>query len=88
MKMLATFAKYHYPNQIGPGVFDIHSPRVPPTEEITHLLQEARKVIPDDQLWVNPDCGLKTRQYKEVKQALSNMVQAAKIARASAVERK
>lgn len=81
MKLLSTFADYKYPNEIGPGVFDIHSPRVPSVEEMVFLLREANKVIPADQLWVNPDCGLKTRQYAEVKKSLDNMVQAAKIVR-------
>lgn len=81
MKLLDTFAKYKYPNEIGPGVFDIHSPRIPSVEEIVLLLTKAKEVISENQLWVNPDCGLKTRQYSEVKSALTNMVKAAKIMR-------
>jgi hypothetical protein len=59
MELLDVFADFKYPNEIGPGVYDIHSPRVPNKDEMTHLLKKARAVIPDSQLWVNPDCGLK-----------------------------
>lgn len=68
--------------EIGPGVFDIHSPKVPTAEEMAQLLREALKVISGPQLWVNPDCGLKTRSWEEVKQQLGNMVSAAKVVRA------
>ncbi|WP_371566697.1 5-methyltetrahydropteroyltriglutamate--homocysteine S-methyltransferase [Pedobacter sp. AJM] len=61
MELLDAFATFKYPNEIGPGVYDIHSPRVPKREEMVHLLKKAKAVIPGDQLWVNPDCGLKTR---------------------------
>ena len=81
MKLLTSFAEYKYLNEIGPGLFDVHSPRVPTTEEMVFLLREANKYIQASQLWVNPDCGLKTRQYDQVKKALYNMVQAAKTAR-------
>lgn len=77
MELLDTFARYNYPNDIGPGVYDIHSPRVPPTEEMVSLLQKAAKVLSPEQLWVNPDCGLKTRQWEEVRPALTAMVAAA-----------
>lgn len=77
MELLNSFAAYHYPNNIGPGVYDIHSPRIPTTEEMYELLHSACKVLRPEQLWVNPDCGLKTRQWKEVKPALENMVKAA-----------
>ncbi|MBG78346.1 MAG: 5-methyltetrahydropteroyltriglutamate--homocysteine S-methyltransferase [Alphaproteobacteria bacterium] len=77
MELLQAFATYQYPNQIGPGVYDIHSPRVPATEEIIALLTKAKDVLSPDQLWVNPDCGLKTRGWDEVKPALKNMVAAA-----------
>ena len=81
MELLEAFVNYKYPNEIGPGVWDIHSPRVPSAEEMTGLLAKAEKVIPADQLWVNPDCGLKTRGWAEVEPALINMVKAAKTLR-------
>lgn len=82
MELLEAFGEYKYPNQIGPGVYDIHSPRVPSTQEMTALLEKASHVLSADQLWVNPDCGLKTRGWAEVKPALKNMVVAAKEMRA------
>ncbi|MGO4876454.1 5-methyltetrahydropteroyltriglutamate--homocysteine S-methyltransferase [Pedobacter psychrotolerans] len=78
MELLDAFANFKYPNEIGPGVYDIHSPRVPKREEMVHLLKKAKAVIPGDQLWVNPDCGLKTRGWDETKKALIEMVEAAK----------
>ncbi len=78
MQLLDTFAEYDYPNEIGPGVYDIHSPRVPSREEIVALLEKAAKVIPADRLWVNPDCGLKTRAWPETRAALETMVAAAR----------
>ena len=77
MELLESFERIHYPNEIGPGVYDIHSPRVPSVEEMTGLIQNARKVIPAERLWINPDCGLKTRKWEEVLPALQNMVTAA-----------
>lgn len=71
-----------YPNEIGPGVYDIHSPRVPPVEEMLRLLRKAADVVPPGHLWVNPDCGLKTRGWPETEAALANMVAAAKRMRA------
>lgn len=84
MELLNAFVDYKYPNEIGPGVYDIHSPRVPSVQEMTDLLEKARKVIDERQIWVNPDCGLKTRGWPEVKDALKNMVAAAKDMRAKA----
>jgi 5-methyltetrahydropteroyltriglutamate--homocysteine methyltransferase len=78
MELLDAFGTYKYPNEIGPGVYDIHSPRIPSVEEMVNLLEKAVKVLPADQIWVNPDCGLKTRGWPEVKAALTNMVEAAK----------
>lgn len=78
MELLDAFADFNYPNEIGPGVYDIHSPRVPKREEMVNLLKKARSVIPSEQLWVNPDCGLKTRGWDETKKALIEMVEAAK----------
>lgn len=77
MELLDAFADFHYPNEIGPGVYDIHSPRIPAREEMVQLLEKARAVIPAEQLWVNPDCGLKTRKWEETKAALTEMVKAA-----------
>lgn len=81
MELLDAFADFKYPNEIGPGVYDIHSPRVPAKEEMVFLLEKARSVIPSAQLWVNPDCGLKTRHWEETKKALTEMVAAAKVLR-------
>lgn len=78
MELLDAFADFKYPNDIGPGVYDIHSPRVPSKEEMVALLVKAKAVIPAEQLWVNPDCGLKTRHWPETKSALIAMVAAAK----------
>ncbi len=77
MELLDVFADFKYPNEIGPGVYDIHSPRVPSRNEMLHLLEKASVVVPVDQLWVNPDCGLKTRHWDETKKALIEMVAAA-----------
>ncbi|MDR6486282.1 5-methyltetrahydropteroyltriglutamate--homocysteine methyltransferase [Chryseobacterium vietnamense] len=78
MELLNAFADFRYPNEIGPGVYDIHSPRVPSKEEMIELLRKAQNVIPAGQLWVNPDCGLKTRHWEETEKALIAMVAAAK----------
>ena len=86
MELLDAFADFNYPNGIGPGVYDIHSPRVPAKSEMVDLLQKAKKVIPAAQLWVNPDCGLKTRHWDETKKALVEMVEAAKELRLSLKE--
>ena len=77
MELLEAFYTFNYPNEIGPGVYDIHSPRVPSVEEMVQLLEKALAVLPADHLWVNPDCGLKTRRWPETALALKNMVQAA-----------
>ncbi len=82
MELLQAFVDFKYPNQIGPGVYDIHSPRVPKQEEMEHLLRKALQVLKPEQIWVNPDCGLKTRGWKEVEPALRAMVAAAKALRA------
>ena len=78
MELLDAFAKFKYPNEIGPGVYDIHSPRVPSKDEMVYLMNKAKAVLPADQLWVNPDCGLKTRHWDETKKALIEMVSAAR----------
>jgi len=78
MELLDGFGEFAYPNDIGPGVYDIHSPRVPKMEEMQRLLQKARGVISDERLWVNPDCGLKTRGWSETCAALASMVHAAR----------
>ncbi len=77
-ELLDAFADYKYPNEIGPGVYDIHSPRVPSVEEVMALLEKMSDVLDIEQLWVNPDCGLKTRQWPEVEASLTNMVVAAR----------
>jgi 5-methyltetrahydropteroyltriglutamate--homocysteine methyltransferase len=84
MELLDAFAGYRYPAEIGPGVYDIHSPRVPAVDEMASLLKAAAQRLPADQLWVNPDCGLKTRKWPEVRLAVENMVAAAQAARAYA----
>ena len=78
MELLRGFGAYAYPNEIGPGVYDIHSPRVPSVEAIARLLRKAAEVIPAQHLWVNPDCGLKTRDWPETRAALAHMVTAAR----------
>jgi 5-methyltetrahydropteroyltriglutamate--homocysteine methyltransferase len=82
MELLDAFGKFKYPNEIGPGVYDIHSPRVPSVEEMESLLKKALATIPAGNLWVNPDCGLKTRGWPETIAALRNMVDAARTLRA------
>ncbi|MDU5782999.1 MAG: 5-methyltetrahydropteroyltriglutamate--homocysteine S-methyltransferase [Pantoea sp.] len=78
MDLLEAFKAFEYPNEIGPGVYDIHSPNVPSVQWIENLLRKAAQRIPQARLWVNPDCGLKTRGWTETRQALANMVEAAK----------
>ena len=77
MELLAVFADFRYPNDIGPGVYDIHAPRIPSEAEMVRLLEQAVRVIDPAQLWVNPDCGLKTRDWPETRAALENMMAAA-----------
>lgn len=81
MALLAVFEHFEYPNEIGPGVYDIHSPNIPTQTQIVSLMEKAAQRIPAERLWVNPDCGLKTRQWQEVIPALRNMVAAAKALR-------
>jgi len=83
MELLEAFGDFEYPNEIGPGVYDIHSPRVPSKEEIKGLLEKALRSVPKERLWVNPDCGLKTRDWPEVVDSLRNMVTAARILRSA-----
>lgn len=82
MELLDAFGEFEYPNDIGPGVYDIHSPRVPSIEAMEKLVKRAFEVIPAERLWINPDCGLKTRGWEETKLALQNMVTVAKNLRA------
>ena len=84
MELLAAFDDFSYPNEIGPGVYDIHSPNIPSEAHMVDLMRKATKRIPPERLWVNPDCGLKTRQWSEVIPALTNMVAAAKTLRTQA----
>lgn len=85
MELLDAFVDFNYPNEIGPGVYDIHSPRVPATREMENLMVKARAVIPQENLWVNPDCGLKTRGWEEVRPSLIHMVEAARKLREAAL---
>ena len=78
MELLDAFKGFQYPNDIGPGVYDIHSPNVPGTEQIVSLMNKAAERIPAERLWINPDCGLKTRSWEEVIPALRGMVAAAR----------
>lgn len=78
MELLESFKEFEYPNEIGPGVYDIHSPNVPDVAYMENLLRKAAQRVPVERLWVNPDCGLKTRGWPETRQALANMVEAAK----------
>jgi hypothetical protein len=82
MELLDAFDRFEYPNEIGPGVYDIHSPNVPSEQQIVDLMNKAAERIPAERLWVNPDCGLKTRNWDEVLPALQNMVAAARRLRA------
>ncbi len=84
MELLDAFDRFEYPNQIGPGVYDIHSPNVPSEQQIVELMQKASEKVPAERLWVNPDCGLKTRSWEEVLPALRNMVSAAQRLREAA----
>ncbi|MFA5702651.1 MAG: 5-methyltetrahydropteroyltriglutamate--homocysteine S-methyltransferase [Advenella sp.] len=84
MELLDAFENFQYPNEIGPGVYDIHSPNIPTEQHIVELMKKAAERVPAERLWVNPDCGLKTRQWAEVIPALTNMVAAAKTLRAEA----
>ena len=81
MELLEAFSDFKYPAEIGPGVYDIHSPRVPTVEEMVSLLEKAALLLPLKNIWVNPDCGLKTRKWPETQAALQNMVKAARAAR-------
>lgn len=78
MKLLDVFREFQYPNDIGPGVYDIHSPRIPSVNEIETLIEHAAEYLSKEQLWINPDCGLKTRGWDEVREALQNVVTATK----------
>ncbi|GBQ28063.1 hypothetical protein JUN65_01300 [Gluconacetobacter azotocaptans] len=81
MELLDAFVDHRYPAKIGPGVYDIHSPREPAVGEMVALLSAAAGRLAGDQLWVNPDCGLKTRTWPEVRPAIANMVAAARLLR-------
>jgi len=80
-ELLKIFAKVGYKQEVGPGVYDIHSPRIPSVDEIVTQIESLLEVLPKEQLWINPDCGLKTRKWEEVKPSLKNMVEAVKIIR-------
>jgi len=78
MELLEAFREFRYPNSIGPGVYDIHSPRIPSCDEMLDLLERALRYLPKERLWVNPDCGLKTRGWPETRAALATMIAAAR----------
>jgi 5-methyltetrahydropteroyltriglutamate--homocysteine methyltransferase len=78
MELLDVFDQFDYPNEIGPGVYDIHSPNIPSVDSMVELMEKAAQRIPAKRLWVNPDCGLKTRHWDEVISALTNMILASK----------
>ncbi|WP_111657022.1 5-methyltetrahydropteroyltriglutamate--homocysteine S-methyltransferase [Isoalcanivorax indicus] len=84
MELLEAFEKFHYPNDIGPGVYDIHSPNIPEVDWMVNLMQKAARQLPAERLWVNPDCGLKTRGWPETEEALLAMVEAARQLRSAA----
>jgi len=86
MELLESFKEFRYPNHLGPGVYDIHSPRIPSREEMVSQIKKALKVLTLEQLWVNPDCGLKTRLWEEVVPSLTAMVEAARDVRSKAQE--
>lgn len=81
MVLLKAFEQQSYPNDLGPGVYDIHSPNVPSVDWFTQLINKAAEYVPKERLWITPDCGLKTRSWLETEQALHNMVTAAKALR-------
>ena len=81
MELLDVFREFKYPNEIGPGIYDIHSPNIPSVKQMVNLITIAAKQISPSKLWVNPDCGLKTRQWSEVEPAMKNMVEAARLLR-------
>lgn len=83
MDLLDVFTRFQYPNDIGLGVYDIHSPRIPSVDEMEALLKRASELIPIVRLWVNPDCGLKTRTWDETLPALRHMVEVARNCRKS-----
>jgi 5-methyltetrahydropteroyltriglutamate--homocysteine methyltransferase len=85
MKIVRELAAAGYPAAVGPGVYDVHAPRVPGTDEMAELLRNAVETLPAERIWVNPDCGLKTRREAEVAPSLTNMVRAAQRLRAAGV---
>ena len=82
-ELLKVFKKIGYTHEIGPGVYDIHSPRIPSVEEIKNQIKALLEVLPKEQLWINPDCGLKTRKWEEIKPSLKNIVEATQSIRQS-----
>jgi 5-methyltetrahydropteroyltriglutamate--homocysteine methyltransferase len=81
--LLEALVAYRYPNDIGPGIYDVHSPRIPSREELEEALRRILLVVPAQQVWVNPDCGLKIRRWEEIRPALTHLVEAARATRAS-----
>ena len=83
-ELLRVFKSVGYKQEVGPGVYDIHSPRIPSVQELVSQIRALLEVLPKEQLWINPDCGLKTRKWEEVRPSLKNMVEAVKIIRTEA----
>ena len=81
-ELLRVFKSVGYKQEVGPGVYDIHSPRIPSVQELVSQIRALLEVLPKEQLWINPDCGLKTRKWEEVRPSLKNMVEAVRIIRA------
>ena len=86
MELLEAFKQVDYPNEIGPGVYDIHSPRIPSVNELTKQIKIILKYVSVEQVWINPDCGLKTRGEEETLRALSHMQQATELTRAELLQ--
>ena len=84
-ELLEALVTYRYPNDMGLGIYDVHSPRVPTTQELVEELQHILQVLPPERIWVNPDCGLKTRRWEEIRPALAHVVEAAHLLRSSLV---
>ena len=83
-ELLRVFKSVGYKQEVGPGVYDIHSPRIPSVQELVSQIRALLEVLPKEQLWINPDCGLKTRKWEEVRPSLKNMVEAVRIIRTEA----
>ena len=83
LELLGALVEYRYPKDIGPGIYDVHSPCIPSRKELEETLRRILLLVPAEQLWVNPDCGLKTRRWEEIRPALTHLIEAARTARAT-----